>query len=71
MNTVEINTTGTHCSSCSMLIEMSVQDLPGVAEVKTPKGDGVTTVTFDPSKTTPEAIAEEIRQAGYGAEILA
>ena len=53
-----------------MLIEMSVSDLPGVGDVKTPKGDGVTTVTFDPSKITAEQIADEIRKAGYGATIL-
>ena len=70
MNTVNIDTTGTHCSSCSMLIEMSVSDLPGVGDGKTPKGDGVTTVTFDPSKITAEQIADEIRKAGYGATIL-
>jgi copper chaperone CopZ len=52
-----------------MLIEMSVSDLPGVGDVKTPKGDGITTVTFDPSKITAEKIADEIRKAGYGATI--
>ena len=71
MSTVNINTTGTHCSSCSMLIEMSVADLPGVGEVKTPKGDGIVSVTYDASKISAEAIAEEIRKAGYGAEIQA
>jgi len=71
MDTVRIDTTGTHCSSCSMLIEMSVADLPGVNDVQAPHGDGVTTVKYDPSAVTAEAIVEEIRKAGYGAEILA
>jgi copper chaperone CopZ len=71
MNTININTTGLHCASCGMLIEMSVADLPGIAEVKTPKGDGVTTVTYDPSKIDADAIVQEIRKAGYGAEIQA
>ena len=71
MNTIEIMTTGTHCASCSMLIEMSVSDLPGVTEVRASHADGVTTVTFDPSAVDAETIAEEIRKAGYGAEIQA
>jgi len=71
MNTIEIKTTGTHCSSCSMLIEMNVSDLPGVSEVRASHADGVATVTFDPSAVDAEAIAEEIRKAGYGAEIQA
>ena len=31
-STVKLKTTGMHCPSCSMLIEMSVGDLDGVAE---------------------------------------
>jgi copper chaperone CopZ len=71
MTTINIKTTGTHCPSCSMLIEMNVGDLPGVSEVRASHADGVATVTFDPSAVDAEAIAEEIRKAGYGAEIQA
>lgn len=71
MNTITIKTTGTHCSSCAMLIEMNVAELPGVAEVKASHPDGQATVTYDPSAVTAETIAEEIRKAGYGAEIVA
>lgn len=71
MNTVQIKTSGTHCSSCSMLIEMNVSDLPGVDEVKASHADSLTVVTYDPAAVTAEAIAEEIRRAGYDAEILA
>jgi copper chaperone CopZ len=69
MNTIEIKTTGTYCSSCSMLIEMDVSDLPGVSEVRSSYADGVTTVLYDTSTIDAEAIAEVIRKAGYGAEI--
>jgi len=71
MSTIDIKTTGTHCPSCSMLIEMNVSDLPGVSEVRASHADGVAKVTYDPSAIDAETIAEEIRKAGYGAEVQA
>jgi copper chaperone CopZ len=71
METITIKTTGTHCPSCSMLIEMDVGDLPGVAAVRASHVDGTAEVTYDPALTDPETIAQTIRQAGYGAEIPA
>jgi copper chaperone CopZ len=53
-----------------MLIEMNVGDLPGVDSVKANHGDGVTTVSFDPAKVDAARIADEIRSAGYEAEIV-
>lgn len=71
MNTIRIRTSGTHCPSCSMLIEMNVGDLPGVDQVKASHADGIATVTFNPSAVDTDTIVEEIRKAGYGAEVLA
>ena len=71
MNTVQIKTSGMHCPSCSMLIEMNVCELPGIEEVKASHADNLTVVTYDASAVTAEEIAEEIRRAGYDAEILA
>ena len=71
MNTTTIKTSGMHCPSCSMLIELNVSDLPGIDSVKASHSDGVTTVSYDPSKVDPSRIAEEIRSAGYEAEIVA
>ena len=69
--TAHLNTTGMHCPSCSMLIEMNVGDLPGVVSVRASNADCTTIVTYDTSKVDAEAIAEEIRKAGFGAEIVA
>ena len=70
MNTIQIKTTGMHCSSCSMLIEMNVADLPGIESVKASNADSLTTVTYDPSAVDAKTIVEEIRTAGYDAELL-
>ncbi|MBI5232617.1 MAG: heavy-metal-associated domain-containing protein [Coriobacteriales bacterium] len=71
METVRIKTTGMHCQSCTMIIEMNVGDLPGVEEVDVSLADGVAEVTFDPSQVGPDAIVKEIKDAGYQAEVLA
>lgn len=69
MTTTHIKTTGMHCPSCSMLIEMDVAELPGVDSVKASVADGSTEVTYDPAQIGPEAIADAIRKLGYGADI--
>lgn len=69
MTTIQIQTSGTHCGSCAMLIEMAVGELDGVETVKASHPDSSATVTYDPTLTSPEAIIAAIRQAGYGAEV--
>ena len=71
MNTIKLKTNGMHCPSCSMLIEMNVSELPGVDSVRASHADGLTTVTFDPTAVSADKIADEIRSAGYEAEVLA
>jgi copper chaperone len=70
MTTTTFKTSGMHCPSCSMLIEMNVSDLPGVETVKASHADGVTVVTYDQSQVDAARIESEIRAAGYEAEIV-
>lgn len=65
MNTITFKTSGMHCPSCSMLVELSVADLPGVESVKASHADGTTVVTFDDAVLDAERIEAEIRNAGY------
>jgi copper chaperone CopZ len=62
--------TGLHCSSCSMLITMSVEDLDGVEAVNCNHATGETVVTFDDSAVDSARIREAIIGAGYGAELV-
>jgi len=71
MTTVHIKTTGMYCPSCPMLIELSVRDLPGVVDVRVSNADCSTLVTYDESALSVDAILQEIRDAGYGAECAA
>ncbi len=71
MTTIQIQTSGTHCPSCAMLIEMAVGDVAGVQTVTASHADGLATVTYDAATSSPEAIVTAIREAGYGAEVTA
>ncbi len=63
--------TGLHCSSCSMLITMDLQDIDGVYAVECDHVTGETVVTFDEGKVDPAKIREAIVEAGYDAELVA
>ena len=67
--TVVLETTGMHCQSCSMLIEMSVGDLDGVSNVSSDYATGRTEVTYDSEKVDVDAILVEIEKAGYAATV--
>ena len=67
--TVHLKTSGMHCRSCSMLVDMTVDDLDGVTEVTTDHASGSTIVTFDDSRVGLDAILGAIRSVGYDAEL--
>jgi copper chaperone CopZ len=60
-----------YCPSCPMLIELTLQDLPGVHDVTVSTADSRTVVTFDKTRVTLDAILTEIRKSGYDAECVA
>jgi copper chaperone CopZ len=53
-----------------MLIELTVDELEGVARVKADHATGVATIQYDPDTVSIDTIAEAIRTAGYGAEVV-
>lgn len=63
-----LKTSGMHCRSCSMLVDMTVGDLEGVESVETDYVSGDTKVKFDSDQVSIDAIIESIRSAGYDAE---
>ena len=66
--TMHLKTTGMHCRSCSMLVDMSVDEIDGVTEVHTDHVSGDTIVSYDDAQTSLDAIIDAIREAGYDAE---
>ncbi len=62
-----IMVTGMHCSSCGMLIDETLEELPGVASALTDVRREMTTVEYDPAQTSLDAITAEIAKLGYTA----
>ena len=69
VRSARFNTTGMHCRSCSMLIDMTLGDLDGVESSHTDLASGTTEVAFDPEIVSVEDIAGAIRSVGYEAEL--
>jgi copper chaperone CopZ len=67
--TTLLKTTGMHCRSCSMLVDMTLNDLSGVEESRTDLESGMTEVRHDPSVVSVEQLIDAIRSAGYDAEV--
>jgi copper chaperone len=59
--------TGMHCGSCGMLIDETLEDLPGITRSQTSVKVGRTTVQADPAQVTTGEIAAAIAEAGYAA----
>lgn len=66
--TGRFKTTGMHCPSCSMVIQMDLNDLPGVTSASADHRTGMTEVVYDDSLVTPGQVVAAITKAGYGAE---
>lgn len=66
--TANLVTSGLHCTSCSMLVDLTVGELAGVSDVKTDHATGDTTVRFDAAMISVEQIIDAIRSVGYDAE---
>ena len=68
--TARLSTSGMHCSSCSMLIDLTLGDLDGVVESRTDHATGESVVRYDDERVSVERIIEAIRGAGYEAEVV-
>jgi len=67
--TTRLHTTGLHCQSCSMLVKMELEELPGVVSAESDFRTGMTVVVHDPGLATVEALMAAVVAAGYGAEL--
>lgn len=70
MGSVDIKTSGMHCGSCRMLVEMEVNELPGVSHAEVDLGAEITHVEYDSSQVTVDQILAAIKSIGYGAEAV-
>lgn len=56
---------GMHCASCSMLIERTLSDLPGIVKAQVNSVSEKLSLEFSPSVISLETIAKDISELGY------
>jgi copper chaperone CopZ len=61
---------GMTCGGCEAGVKVAVKKLDGVEKVTASHAEGRATVTYDPSKVTPEDIEAAIEKIGYQARAL-
>lgn len=64
-----LKVSGMTCAGCEAAVRMAARSIDGVTDVKASYAKGNAEVTFDPSKTNPDAIAKVITEkSGFKAE---
>lgn len=57
---------GMACSACSTRVEKEAKKIDGVKAAKVSQPKGTAEITYDPAKTSPEAIAKKIaKETGF------
>lgn len=56
---------GMHCVSCSMNIDGTLGELPGVVEVRTSYAKGKTEIVYDKGRISGEEIRRQVEELGY------
>lgn len=55
-----LNVSGMACRACAATVEKATKKIDGVISVKASQPKGIAEITYDPAKTTPDAIAKAI-----------
>lgn len=55
-----LKVSGMVCSACANTVEKAATKIDGVKTIKADQPTGMAEITYDPEKTTPEAIAKVI-----------
>lgn len=69
VETATIAIDGMTCGGCVGAVKIQLKRTEGVTAYEVSLDDGEAVVTFDPSVTSPEAIAESISKAGFDATV--
>ena len=58
---------GMHCSSCSLVIDMELEDSEGIKSAKSSYARQDLEVEYDPQKVSLEKILKTVKKSGYSA----
>lgn len=57
------------CGGCEVAVKMAANKVAGVSDVKTSSEKRTAEVSYDPSKTNADAIADAITKSGFKVEV--
>lgn len=66
---VVLDVPGMSCALCPISVKKAFERVPGVLEAKADLATKSAEATYDPDRTTPEALAKAVTNAGYPASI--
>ncbi|NNH70581.1 heavy metal transporter [Nocardia uniformis] len=69
-STHEFQITGMHCGSCALLVDDTLDDLPGVHSAQTTMKKGRSIVELDTAATTTDDVVAAIETLGYTATLV-
>ena len=67
MHKVTLKLTGMHCTSCSVLIDTALEELPGIDSPKPSDADQKVEVEFAPTQIDAQRMIATIQSEGYEA----
>ena len=59
------------CAACPITVRKALSHVVGVARSTVDMNSHTATVTFDPAKTNPKALAAAVNSAGFPAKVIA
>lgn len=66
---VVLDVPGMDCSLCPISVKKALERIPGVLEAKADLTTKSAEATFDPDRTSPQALARAVTNAGYPASV--
>ncbi len=67
--TATLDVTKMDCAVCPITVRKALEKVPGVGSAKVDLKTHRAVVSFDPSKTTPEALAKATTDAGFPSSV--
>ncbi|MBI2311461.1 MAG: mercury resistance system periplasmic binding protein MerP [Betaproteobacteria bacterium] len=67
--TIVLDVPSMTCAACPLTVKKALERVPGVTQVKTTYEPKEAVVTYDDSKTTPQALMEATEWAGYPSQV--
>ena len=69
-HTVTLGVEHMTCAACPITVRKALSHVAGVSASTVDMNAHTATVTFDPARTTPEALATAVTDAGFPAKVL-